>query len=431
MWTEHYARGFFTSLMNNNVHKPQSARFNTIYTPPASGNHYLSFSGMGPAKLFIDGKLIHEQFKETADSMSFFLGVQEEYRFQYDFSSDRSYEIVIETIPSQVNNSELVLFEGQVSAHLGLVTQAEMEANLFEEALLLAKDADLAICFVGNTTQWETEGKDLESMTLPANGSQDRLIAGVAEINPRTVVVVTTGVPVEIPWIDDVGALLQAWYAGQESGNAILDVLLGEVTPSGKLPVSWPKKYEHTGCYGNFGLDSYDSRRVEYVEGVNVGYRHFDRQYGTEKEVHFPFGFGLSYTSFELSEAKLTGIIDGDENSSVTVSLSVKNTGEVSGAETVQVYLAPPTAGPDRGRPPKSLVAFEKTHLKPGETTSVSLSFEKDAAAFWDERPKEQGGQCWRVEAGEHSVVVATSSRPSDVSSTLRMDVKKEFTFAP
>jgi beta-glucosidase len=327
VWTENYARGFFTSMMNNNVNKPLSARFCTTFTPPASGNHYLSLSGMGPAKLYIDGKLIYEQMEETPDRISFFLGVQEEYRFQHDFSSDKSYEIVIETIPSQVNNSELVLPEGQISAHLGLVTQAEMEAKLFDKAMSLAKDANLAICFVGNTTQWETEGKDLESMTLPADGSQDRLVAGVAKANPNTIVVITTGVPVELPWVDEVSALLQAWYAGQESGNAILDVLLGEVTPSGKLPVSWSKKYEHTAFYGNFGLDSYDAHEVEYVEGVDVGYRHFDRQYGTEKEVHFPFGFGLSYTSFELSDAAITGnIIEGGQLA-VTVSLIVKNTG--------------------------------------------------------------------------------------------------------
>ncbi|KAI1870584.1 uncharacterized protein JN550_005127 [Neoarthrinium moseri] len=431
VWTEHYARGFFTSMMNNNVVKPLSARFATTFTPSVCGKHYLSFSGMGPAKLFIDGKLIYHQEKETRDSMGFFLGVQEEHRFQYEFLPNRPYKVVIETIPSQVNNSELSLFEGQISAHLGLVYQEEMEADLYQEAIKLAKEADLAICFVGNTTQWETEGQDLETMSLPTDGSQDRLVSGVAQANPKTIVVLTSGVPVEVPWIHDVAALLQGWYAGQESGNSILDVLLGDTTPSGKLPMSWPKKYEHTACYGNFGLDSYDSRQVEYVEGISVGYRHFDRHYGTEKEVRFPFGFGLSYTTFKIEEVNMQGQIEGPENSTVTISAVVRNTGTKQGAETIQVYLAPPSTGSDIVRPPKSLVAFDKVHLRPGEERSIEMQFSADAAAYWDERPSEQGGYCWRVESGKHNILVATSSRPTDIVHTLTLEVQQGCSFPP
>ncbi|KAH8666501.1 glycoside hydrolase superfamily [Xylariales sp. PMI_506] len=430
-WTEHYARGFFMTLMNTNVPNPGSARFTTTYTPAVSGKHYISFSGNGPSKMFIDGKLVSTQEEETPDSMNFILGVQPEDRFQFDFVAGQAYDIAVETGPSSVNNSELKLFENQVAAHVGLVLQEEMEAALFDEAIALANDADVAVCFVGNTIQWETEGKDLESMTLPADGSQDQLVAGVAQANPNTVVVITTGVPVELPWIDQAAAVMQGWYAGQESGNAIVDVLLGEVTPSGKLPISWPKKYEHTACYGNFGLDSYESRQVEYVEGVFVGYRHFDRHYGTEKEVHFPFGFGLSYTSFDLSEVKLQGGLAPTGSGGVTVELKVKNTGDKAGAETVQIYLEPPAAAGNRGRPPKSLVAFDKVHLQPGESKTIQLSFQKDAAAYWDERPREEGGYCWQVEEGLHHVLVGTSSHPADVASRLELPVAQAFSFAP
>lgn len=120
-----------------------------------------------------------------------------------------------------------------------------------------------------------------------------------------------------------------------------------------------------------------------------MGYRHFDRHYNTEKEVRFPFGFGLSYTSFELSDVKIEGQISENPTDAVTVALSVKNIGDKQGAETVQVYLAPPSTGSDRGRPPKSLVTFDKVHLKAGETKTVQLRFGWDAASYWDDRPEE------------------------------------------
>ncbi|KAF2999647.1 hypothetical protein E8E14_006892 [Neopestalotiopsis sp. 37M] len=432
VWTEHYARGFFTSMMNDSLkEKPLSARFSTSYTPPFSGKHYLSFSGMGPSKLFINGEMLSHQEKETKDSMAFFLGVHEEHRFQYEFCSEKSYEIVIETIQSQVNNSELSLLQDQVSAHLGLVYQEEMEANLYDEAIKLAKEADVAICLVGNTVQWETEGQDLESMRLPANGSQDRLVAGVAEANPSTVVVLTTGVPVELPWIDDVAALIQGWYAGQETGNSILDVILGDVNPSGRLPVSWPIKYEHTACYGNFGLDSYESRQVDYVEGVNVGYRHFDRHYDTEMEVRFPFGFGLGYTTFEVSGVKVGGKVMNGPLDTVKVTATIKNTGSRVGSQVVQVYLSPPHASEDKGRPCKSLVAFEKVKLHPSEEETVEMQFGRDSMAYWDDRAKDEGGYCWRVEKGAHEISVGTSSHPSDLAIRLSLEVPEEFSFGP
>lgn len=427
---EEYPRGSFTTLMNTHVVGAQSVRFSTTYRPQLSGKHYLSFSGLGPAKMFINGQLVSHQVKETKDSMGFLLGVQDEDRFQYDFKSAESYDITIESIPSQVNNSELFLLQDQISVHLGLVHQDEMETDLLAEAVALAKDADVAICVVGNTAQWETEGQDMASMTLPADGSQDRLVTEVVKANPNTIVVIATGVPVEIPWLDEVPAVMQAWYGGQETGNAILDVLLGDVNPSGKLPVSWPKKYEHTACYGNFGLDSQDSGEVEYVEGVNVGYRHFDRMYGTDQEVLFPFGFGLGYSTFEFGSADLAGSFNKEDgDAEVTIAVTVKNTSLRAGAETVQVYLAPPKSGDDFGRPPKSLVAFEKVFLQPGQEQQVKLAFKRDGAAFWVDEPAEQGGQVWRVEGGRHEVSISTSSSPKDFQAHCILDISKTFDF--
>jgi len=316
------------------------------------------------------------------------------------------------------------LMEGQTSIHLGFIAQEEMEQDVLTEAIDLAKEADLAIIFVGNTTQWETEGQDLSSMTLPANGSQDKLIASIAAVNPNTIVVNTTGVPVELPWLDNVPALVQAWYAGQETGNAILDVLIGDVSPSGKLPISWPKKYEHTGCYGNFGLDSFESREVEYVEGVFVGYRWFDRMWGADKEVRFPFGYGLSYTRFSVSDVCVSGAVVNNPDAKITVSAKVKNVGATIGSETVQVYLEPPVVE-GLERPVKGMVGFAKVELGLDEEKEIEVTFGRDGAAYWDEVVNK-----WRVGEGVHGVVVATSSAPIDVKARLELAVEKGFTYS-
>ncbi|KAF2009538.1 glycoside hydrolase family 3 protein [Aaosphaeria arxii CBS 175.79] len=422
---EEYPRGSFTTLMNTNVVGSQTVRYTTTYTPTTAGNHYLSFSGLGPTKLFIDDVEVGEQRDPIKDAMGFFLGVQEEVRIQYQFSN-RPYKIRLETHPSPVSNSELYLMDNQCSIHLGFLSQAEMEQDVLSEAIELARSADLAVLFVGNTTQWETEGQDLSSMTLPADGSQDKLVASVVAANPNTIVVNTTGVPVELPWIDDVPAFLQAWYAGQETGNAILDVLLGETCPSGKLPISWPKKYEHTGCYGNFGLDSYDSREVTYVEDVFVGYRWFDRLWESDREVRFPFGYGLSYTDFEFSEASISGELANAADTKVNVTVKVKNVGSIPGSETVQVYVKPPV-GPFLERPVKELAAFAKTTLlQPGEVRLVEVEFGRDTAAFWDEERKR-----WSVSEGIHDILVSTSSHLKDVKAVLQVNVATVFQFEP
>ncbi|CAI6340141.1 unnamed protein product [Periconia digitata] len=423
--TEEFPRGNFTTLMNTHVIGCKTVRFSTTYRPPVSGQHYLSFSGLGPSKLYINGTLVAEQRESIKDAMGFFLGVQEEVRTQYEFDSSKEYSIVTETHPSPYSNAELYLMEDQCSTHIGLIEQSEMEQDVLSEAIDLAREADLAIVFVGNTTQWETEGQDLESMTLPANGSQDRLVAAIVAANPNIIVVNTTGVPVELPWLDRVPAFIQAWYAGQETGNAILDVLLGETCPSGKLPVSWPKKYEHTGCFEHFGLDSFDSRIVEYVEGVFVGYRWFDKMWGGEKEVRFPFGYGLSYTQFELSDVKLLGKISENVDDGVKVIVKVKNIGSIAGAETVQVYVEPP-AERSIDRPMKTLVGFAKAELQAGEAQEVEINFRKDGAAYWDDVQSR-----WMVSEGAHAVLIATSSDPKDVKVRLETVVEVDFAFGP
>ncbi|KUJ16499.1 uncharacterized protein LY89DRAFT_707719 [Mollisia scopiformis] len=401
--TAEFARGSFTTLMDTAVEGKLSVRFTTTYTPTETSSPYLSFSTMGPSKMYVNDVTLFEQAEATKDSMAFLLGVQDELHSQYLFEAGKSYKIRIDNVSSPEPNGELYLLDGQIAAHLGFIPQVEMELDVLSEATELAKEADVAIVCVGNTAQWETEGQDMDDMNLPADGSQDRLIAAVAAVNPRTIVVNTIGVAVTTPWLDSVPAFLQAWYAGQESGNAIFD---------------------HTAVYGNFGMDSYESRQVEYVEGVFVGYRHFDRMWGTEKEVRWPFGFGLSYTSFEISGAKVEGSLEAPGGHGPVITADIKNVGGFAGAEVVQAYILPPKASDDHVI--KSLVGFAKMTLEPSEIGRISIDVNVLQAAYWHVESRK-----WKIKAGTYKLWVSTSSSPDDRKAELEIVVEKAFFIDP
>ncbi|KAL3450828.1 glycoside hydrolase superfamily [Aspergillus insuetus] len=421
-------RSYFTTLDQIEI-KPRamSARMTTTFRPTEAGSHYLSLSGTGRTKLFINGELVLEQKGNVRDAMAFVIGGQDELRAQYPFEAGKEYELRIEITIPDATIADIYILDKQLSVHLGFVPQAEMDQDLLKEAAELARDSDIALVFTGNTTQWESEGQDMEAMTLPPydTRTQDRLVEAVAAANPNTIVVNTTGSPVELPWLDNVAGFLQAWYAGQETGNAIADILLGDVNPSGKLPMSWPRVYEDTACYGNFGLDSQASKRVEYVEDVFVGYRHLDRHWDTERQVLFPFGFGLSYSSFEVTHASLEGAVSHDDSETVVASVSVKITGDRAGAEVIQVYICPPTIE-GLERPIKELASYAKVVLDPHEEKAVKVDFGRDAAAYWDETVDK-----WRVVPGKYSILVATSAAPADVKSILSLEISEGFTFDP
>jgi beta-glucosidase len=183
--------------------------------------------------------------------------------------------------------------------------------------------------------------------------------------------------------------------------------------------------YEDTACYGNFGFDSQVSKRVEYVEGVFVGYRHFDRHWNTDKQALYPFGFGLSYTTFGVTDASLEGAVWDSDAQTTTVSVSVANTGDRAGAEVIQVYICPP-AIEGLERPVKELASYAKVVLNPQEEKVVKVDFGRDAAAYWDEAVNK-----WRVVPGQYTVLVATSSAPDDVKSRLSFEISEGLTFDP
>lgn len=240
-------------------------------------------------------------------------------------------------------------------------------------------------------------------MDLP--GNTDDLIFAVAEANPNTVVVLQSGTPVSMPWVNKISGLVQAWYGGNETGNAIADVLYGDINPSGKLPLSFPVCVEDNPTFLNYRSER---GRVLYGEDIYIGYRFYE---ATNRPTLFPFGHGLSYTTFTLSELGI--YYDGQ---TLDVKLHVKNSGEADGSEVVQVYLK--QRAPSIKRPLKELKAFTKVHLASGKSAPVEISVEgRYATSFWDE-----GRNMWITEKDTYEVLVGTSSAHTPLQATFDID---------
>ena len=295
---------------------------------------------------------------------------------------------------TQVNYAPGVAMEGETPGKNK--PESGAGAEMRKEAVALAARADAAIMVVGYSAALESEGFDRKSLDLPAG--QDDLIRAVAAANKNTVVVIQAGSPVGMSkWLDRVPAVLAAWYGGQDGGDAIADVLFGNVNPSGKLPVSFPKEMKDTPAFGHYPGENL---HTEYAEGIYIGYRHYDRR-GIEPL--FPFGFGLSYTSFECSDLKVSpqAAAPGD---SVEVTLNVRNTGKRSGAEVVQLYVHDVESSVDR--PVRELKGFRRVSLKPGELRKVKFILDKSAMSFFSPVTRD-----WIAEPGQFEVQVGSSSR--------------------
>ncbi|KAI5208164.1 family 3 glycoside hydrolase [Aureobasidium subglaciale] len=383
------------------------------YTPGESGCHQLELSSIGFATLSINGTLVACTEGNAVDPVAFLQGNAEGPRESFTFKQGKSYLFKLEVRQSS-NTSGFLLLNGAMGISLGLMEQSVVESDLLAPAVEAAGNAEVAVVFVGNTTAWESEGRDMDSMNLPANGSQDKLVAAVAEANPNTIVVISTGVPVVMPWLSSVKAVIQTWFPGQEAGNAIVDVLTGAINPGGRLPVTFPKSLEDTPAYGNFPGDM-ERLQVDYVEGSFIGYRHYDYLPDT---ILFPFGHGLSYTTFEFSNGNLTSSTDArhhEADSTWIVSADVTNIGKVDGSEVVQVYMTPP-AHAAGSKTQRKLVGFSKLRLRAGDSGSISIKFTRDEFSEYDEASSQ-----WVVEGGEHLVEIATSASKADVKRTFKI----------
>ncbi|MEU4243924.1 glycoside hydrolase family 3 C-terminal domain-containing protein [Actinoplanes sp. NPDC026619] len=270
--------------------------------------------------------------------------------------------------------------------------------NAHDQAVAAARTADLAVVFVG---KFESEGSDLSDINLPAD--QNQLVTDVAAANPNTVVVVSSGSAVTMPWAGSVRGIIESWYPGQEYGNALASLLFGDVNPSGKLPVTFPASLADVPAHTTAQWPG-QNNAVQYSEGVDVGYRWYDRQ---NIAPAFPFGFGLSYTSFGY--ANLT-VGAPDTGGIVTLSFDVTNTGTRTGAEVAQVYVGQPQS---TGEPPKNLRGFTKVSLTPGQTQRVTVTLDARSFQYWN------GG--WSTAAGSHQIMVGASSRDIRLTGTVTL----------
>ena len=287
----------------------------------------------------------------------------------------------------------------------------EARAKLLQEATAAAAKADVAVVVVGRYAKIESEGFDVKTMDLPAG--QDEMIEAVEQANPHTVVVLNTGDPVTMTrWIDKAPALLDMWYGGQEAGHALASILFGDADPSGKLPVTLPKRFEDSPAYGHYpGVNL----KVDYAEGIFVGYRYYDTR---NVEPQFPFGFGLSYTKFEYNDLNAVPFVEFDgavQTRGVAVSLQIRNTGQRAGAEVVELYVHDGHSKIDR--PARELKGFQRVELQPGKTKTVEFRLDRSAFEYWNPETKQ-----WTPDPGTFEVQIGASSR--DIR--LRAPVKLE-----
>ena len=367
-----------------------SVRFSCAYTPDISGNHEFEIFGIGKARLFIDGKELIDNWTETSPGEAFFSFSSDSKKALVDLDEGKTYQLEIR-----------YKFEGNFPA-IYIGCQTPDKVNLFDEALEVAKAADQVVLIVGTNSDWETEGNDRSDFNLPAN--QNHLIEEVLQVNPNTLVVLNTGSPVKMPWADRAEAILQTWFAGQEFGNAMVDIITGAINPSGRLPTSFPKNIEDTPAYNSYpGKDL----QMNYEEKLLVGYRWYDKK---DIKTLFPFGHGLSYTQFEYTDLE----VEIQANNKVSCTFLIQNTGLIAGAETAQCYIGYKTD--DHSEPKKTLQGFSKITLNQGDKSKVEINLNSRNFSSWNEAK-----QNWEVRPGSYEIFIGSSAENIILQSTINL----------
>ncbi|OQD66402.1 hypothetical protein PENPOL_c004G00216 [Penicillium polonicum] len=367
------------------------------FTPEESGVYDFGVTVVGTGQLLIDGEVVVDNTKNQKQGSAFFGTATIEEIGTKELKAGQTYKVLFQfgSAPTSDLDTRGIVAFGPGGFRFGAsrqVSQEELIANAVEQA----KTASQVVIFAGLTLEWETEGHDREHMDLPPGS--DELISRVLEVNPNAVVVIQSGTPVTMPWADKTKALVQAWFGGNECGNGIADVLYGDVNPSAKLPITFPRRLQDNPSYLNFRSER---GRVLYGEDIYVGYRYFEK---SDVAPGFAFGHGLSYTSFARSDLRIETVPEQktytESGEPVTASVTVSNTGSVAGAEIVQLWIVPPKT--DVSRPVRELKAFQKVFLQPGESKTVQLVVEKKLATSWWDEEREQ----WISEKGTYQVLV-------------------------
>ncbi|WP_406238723.1 beta-glucosidase [Nocardia sp. NBC_01009] len=344
-----------------------------------AGAWQIGFGGVGHIRLDIDGDTVLDEnvALDSGDPAAALLNPPQRHVTRTLAVGEEVDVRVVSSIEEAMPGLGIIL-----GATLGIRRPQRADDDEFATAVELARAADVAVVVVGTTEQIESEGVDRTSLRLP--GRQDELVAAVAAVNPRTVVVVNSGAPVEMPWRDDVAAVLLGWFPGQEFGAALADVLTGTVEPGGRLPTTWPKTMADVPVLDTTPVDGV----LDYTEGIHIGYRAWLRA-GTQPA--YPFGHGLGYTTWTTNDL----VVEGR-----TVSVTVTNTGVRPGKQVIQAYLARPNSAIDR--PVRWLAGFTAVTLAPGESRTIALPLPQRAFEHW-------GPNGWETEPGEFTVHVGTS----------------------
>ncbi|KAL3455811.1 putative glycosyl hydrolase [Aspergillus heterothallicus] len=374
----------------------------TTITPATSGTHTLAARVTGAFSLFVDGKVVTSLSEQREISMEDFLfePARLEHRASVEMVAGKQYYIRL------VANARVPKKNDYEPTPHGAVLCYEEYLNeraSISEAVQAASVSDMSIVFAGRNSEYESEGFDLATNSLPE--AQIKLIKAVAAVSAKTVLVLNCGNPIDVsPFVDDVDAVLNAHFPGQEGGQAITDILTGRTNPSGRLATTWPRKFDqnHVPSFNYFPAKlTGEEYTIKYAEGLQVGYRHP----AAGRTAQWKFGFGLSYTTFDYSEL----ILNETTESQIMMSVRVKNTGIYPGHEVVQVFVAP--ASSKDWRPARELKGYSKVWLLPGETKTVRVTINKKTSfSYWDESARK-----WRIEPGTYQFLIGPLSESWNV----------------
>ena len=345
-----------------------------------TGTHQISLAQAGGARLLVDGKVVIDGIADPLPPGDTYMGFGSiEKRIEIELSAG-GHDLKV----------EMAGLGGMLqAARVGLLPP--QPEDMLARAVALARSSDVAVVVVGTNEDFETEGRDRPDMALP--GGQDVMVRSVSQANTNTVVVINAASPVDMDWEDDVAAILQCWFGGQELANALADVLSGTAEPGGRLPTSIPLRLEHSPSFGNFPGEG---GQVRYGEGLLMGYRHFDTR---DLPVRYRFGHGLSYTRFALGAPQIT---ERGRGGRIQIAVKVTNIGDRAGSEVIQAYVEPP-AGP-LFRPHRELRAFDRVKLAAGATGTAALEFDDRSFSYWD-----PAAQCWQLQPGTHQIHIGTA----------------------
>ncbi|SEG68147.1 beta-glucosidase [Actinacidiphila yanglinensis] len=360
-----------------------SAAYTGTLTPPSTGTYTFSVTSDDGSRLLVDGKQVIDNWRDqggTTETGTVTLTAGQPVSIEVDYYQD--------------GGGSLLDLGWQPPGGPGTALQQAVDE---------ARSSDVAVVFAGD---FEAEGSDLQDIDLPAE--ENTLIEDVAAVNPNTVVVLNTGSAVTMPWLDSVKGVFEAWYPGQEDGNAIASLLFGDVDPSGKLPVTFPKSLADVPASTAAQWPGTDGK-VEYSEGLDVGYRWYDAK---DIAPLFPFGYGLSYTSFRFGALKVSAPTTTSLGT-VRASVDVTNTGSRAGSDVVQLYVRDPAA---TGEPPAQLKSFQKVSLAPGQTRRVTFDVPASDFRTWNETTRN-----WQIADGGYGLLVGDSSQHLPAVASVRV----------